>query len=61
MPLYTVFLLMNRWPLGPIVCDAWLSIDYTMSNASVANLLIIRSATLYMYMYSRLLGLRRLL
>ena len=41
MPLYTVYILINRWPLGPIVCDAWLSIDYTMSNASVANLLVI--------------------
>jgi hypothetical protein len=36
MPLYTVYLLMKRWPLGPIVCDAWLSLDYTMSNASVS-------------------------
>jgi len=41
MPLYTVYLLMKRWPLGPVVCDAWLSLDYTMSNASVANLLVI--------------------
>ena len=40
MPLYTVYLLMN-WPLGPLVCDIWLSLDYTMSNASVANLLLI--------------------
>ena len=41
MPLYTVYLLMKRWPLGPVVCDVWLSLDYTMSNASVANLLVI--------------------
>jgi len=41
MPLYSVYLLMNYWPLGRVVCDAWLSLDYTMSNASVANLLLI--------------------
>ena len=26
---------------GPVICDAWLSLDYTVSNASVANLLLI--------------------
>ena len=26
---------------GPVVCDVWLSLDYTVSNASVANLLLI--------------------
>ena len=41
MPLYSVYLLMGYWPLGNVVCDAWLSLDYTMSNASVANLLVI--------------------
>lgn len=41
MPLYTVYLLMGYWPLKALMCDIWLSLDYTMSNASVANLIII--------------------
>jgi len=41
MPLYTIYLVLGYWPLGPIFCDIWLSLDYTMSNASVANLLVI--------------------
>ncbi|XP_052129373.1 muscarinic acetylcholine receptor DM1 isoform X3 [Frankliniella occidentalis] len=41
MPLFTVSALMGYWPLGPHVCDAWLTLDYLNSNASVLNLLII--------------------
>jgi muscarinic acetylcholine receptor M3 len=41
MPLYSIMLLARHWPFGPLLCDIWLSLDYTMSNASVANLLII--------------------
>ncbi|XP_067939144.1 muscarinic acetylcholine receptor M1-like [Watersipora subatra] len=41
MPLYAMLLIVGEWPLGPIVCDIWLCIDYTMCSASVASLLII--------------------
>ena len=41
MPLYTMYLLLGYWPLGPFTCDLWLSMDYTVSYASVANLVFI--------------------
>ncbi|KAJ4940440.1 hypothetical protein JOQ06_026743 [Pogonophryne albipinna] len=41
MNLYTTYIIMNQWALGPVVCDLWLAIDYVASNASVMNLLVI--------------------
>ncbi|XP_033254105.1 muscarinic acetylcholine receptor DM1 isoform X2 [Drosophila miranda] len=41
MPLFAVTTILGHWPLGPIVCDTWLALDYLASNASVLNLLII--------------------
>uniref|UniRef100_A0A4W4HDL7 Muscarinic acetylcholine receptor n=1 Tax=Electrophorus electricus TaxID=8005 RepID=A0A4W4HDL7_ELEEL len=41
MNLYTVFIVTGHWPLGPVICDLWLALDYVASNASVMNLLVI--------------------
>ncbi|XP_055486969.1 muscarinic acetylcholine receptor M2-like [Leucoraja erinacea] len=41
MNLYTIYIVMGSWPMGPVVCDLWLALDYVVSNASVMHLLVI--------------------
>lgn len=41
MNMFTTYIIMNRWAMGNLACDLWLSIDYVASNASVMNLLVI--------------------
>ncbi|XP_063970523.1 muscarinic acetylcholine receptor M4-like [Lytechinus pictus] len=41
MPFYTTYLLLGRWPMGPHVCDVWLSLDYVCCAASVLGIFLI--------------------
>ncbi|XP_038671262.1 muscarinic acetylcholine receptor M2-like [Scyliorhinus canicula] len=41
MNIFTIYTVSGYWPLGPVICDLWLSVDYVASNASGMNLLVI--------------------
>ncbi|XP_072167983.1 muscarinic acetylcholine receptor M2-like [Diadema setosum] len=41
MPVYSLYLIMDTWPFGSVVCDLWISIDYACSEVSVLNLILI--------------------
>ncbi|XP_072329643.1 muscarinic acetylcholine receptor M2-like [Scyliorhinus torazame] len=41
MNLFTIYTVIGYWPLGPVVCDLWLALDYVVSNASSMSLLVI--------------------
>jgi len=41
MTLYPLYMITREWMFGPVLCDVWLCIDYTLSMASVSNLMLI--------------------
>ena len=41
MPLYTLYLMLGRWPFGQIICNLFLSLDYTVCLVSIYTVLFI--------------------
>jgi hypothetical protein len=41
MPLLTIYIYAKKWPLNAIICDIWLSLDYTVCLTSIYTVLFI--------------------
>ncbi|XP_077995990.1 5-hydroxytryptamine receptor 1A-like [Glandiceps talaboti] len=38
MPCFTIYIYMGRWPLGSLLCDIWITLDFMCCTASILNL-----------------------
>ena len=41
MPFFTIYIYAKDWPLNAIICDIWLSLDYTVCLTSIYTVLFI--------------------